>query len=279
MVERKREIRSAFLISRRVACWMLAGSLLVAAGTARSLWIDRFETDQSTAVLTPDTSASDEASGTGMIGGERDITVTRTSGVGVTAITSMGTFAYGHIAASEGMGTLVWDGPDGSPILDAIGLGGVDFTDGGLSSAISMSVLFDDFSAPLILTVYTDADNFSEATVMLPGGIPPDPQALLLVPFKNFTAVGGTGADFTDVGAFSITIDGSSTPALDVEIDSIQTTSTPEPSPAALLTGGLVVLAWLGRRTSVPTGRSPGTKRSLSEHQPEPAVHRSVAGA
>ena len=49
------------------------------------------------------------------------------------------------------------------------------------------------------------------------------------------------------VGAFAFSIDGSFTPALDVGRDSVETTAVPEPSPAVLLLGGFIALAWIRR--------------------------------
>jgi hypothetical protein len=230
--------------------WLLALGLLVHANAAQAFVIDSFETDQATSVFAPVGSASNWASGPGILGSERDVTLTLASGVGTTAIASAGEFAYGHIASSEGSATLTWDGSDASSSLDAIGLGGVDLTDAGASDGFVMSLLFNDFAASMVLTVYTDAANFSQATAPLPGGVPPDPQALLKVLFDDFVVAGGTGADFTDVGALSLEIDGSSTPALDVSLDYIETShvSVPEPSTAVSLLSALAAIAWSRRR-------------------------------
>ncbi|MFQ5415728.1 MAG: PEP-CTERM sorting domain-containing protein [Myxococcota bacterium] len=230
--------------------WVAVAGSLVIASTAQAISIDTFATDQSTIIFTPATTGSNQASGSGIVGGERDVTITLTSGVGVTGIASGGNYAYGHVAGSEGTISMVWDGIDGSSALNSTGLGGADFTDGGVSNGIALSVLFDDFPAPMTLTVYTDAGNVSQASVVLPGNIPPDPQMQFEVLFTDFSAIAGIGADFANVGAFVLDIDGSATAGLDVEIDSISTllVPIPEPTPAVLLAGGLVGFSWIRRR-------------------------------
>ena len=53
-------------------------------------------------------------------------------------------------------------------------------------------------------------------------------------------------ADFTDIGAFSLFIDGSSTSALDVELNYIS--AIPEPSTGALLLVGTLAIVLMRRR-------------------------------
>ena len=227
-------------------CLLSGLFLLAAVNGAHALLIDSFSTDQTLMAITPGISASSEASGSGILGGERDMEVTRTSGTGVTIAASEDKLTYGHIASSQGTALLVWDGADGDSALDPTGLGGLDFTESGLNSVVAIELLFNDFSAPITLTAYTDGSNYSTATLALPGNIPPDPQATLTVLFSDFSIAAGSGADFTDIGAFSLFIDGSSTPALDVELGSIAL--VPEPATGALLLVGLLVIFLMRRR-------------------------------
>lgn len=98
----------------------------------------------------------------------------------------------------------------------------------------------------MTLTAYTDGANFSTATVALPGSVPP--QQSLTVLFTDFAVAGGTGADFTNIGAFSLYIDGSATPALTVVLDSV----VPEPSTDSLLLFGILMLASIRRYRWAP---------------------------
>lgn len=252
---------SAARTGKRHHCILAALISLAVPVTARAVMIDDFSTTQTTAVFSPGTTASGQASGAGILGGERDMTVTRVSGVGVTMIASTGALSYGHTGSSEAMGLIVWDGPDASIVLDPTGLGGADFTDGGLSDVVAVSLSFNDFSTPIIFTAYTDAANFSTATVLSPGNIPPDPATVLTVAFADFVTAGGAGADFSNIGAFSLLIDGSAISALDLEILSVETNaaaSVPEPSTALLVGGGIVVLGRLRRRRLRWEARGPG---------------------
>lgn len=229
---------------------LMAATLAMVGDTAQALMIDDFSTAQTLTVVTPGTSATDETSGAGIAGGERDMEVTRSTGVGITMIATTGSLSYGHIAGSEGTGRIIWDGIDGDPLLNPTGLGGLDFTDGGASDAFGLSILLNDFAAPLTLIAYSDAANFSTATVLLPGNIPPDPLEILTILFTDFVPT-GSGADFANIGALELLIDGSAVSALDLELGFIQTLGTipvPEPSTSVLLLGGLLGIACTKRR-------------------------------
>jgi len=224
-------------------CVLLGGLVLLAgAEDARAILIDDFSTGQAAFVITPAGSGESRASGPGILGGEREMMLTLVPGfgsVGVGMSVSGDAMTYGHFASSQGTGRITWDGADGSSTLDPTGLGGVDFTNAGTEDRIGIPVLVNNLAATMTLIAYTDAVNYSTATVSLPGSVPP--QTPLSVLFTDFTAV-GTGADFTNIGAFSLFIDGSSTPGLTVGFATI-----PEPTTATLLLFGLLGVAKLRR--------------------------------
>jgi hypothetical protein len=220
-------------------CVVLAGLAVLAwAHDSEAILIDDFSTGQSLVLVTPATSASSQVSGPGILGGERDIVVTLASDFLITMIASGDSLTYGHVGSDGNTGLIVWDGPDNDPKLDPIGLGGVDFTMGGVDDEVGISLLASNILAPITLTAYTNADDFSTATVPLPGNVPP--QARLSVSFTDFVAdPGGSGADFTDIGAFSLYIDGNAAPGLAVRFGIVN----PEPSTATLLLLGILMLA------------------------------------
>ena len=144
-----------------------------------------------------------------VIGGARDIEVFNASGVGlVTAFVDdfndelrMGT------TGAEGSILIQYDGLDDDIVLDPGGLGGVALAGGlpgeppvpnsGLNVVAFAQLAGDD----LEIRIYTDAANFSTATIPVPsnGGS----FAQIFVPFSDFVVGGGaTGAaDFNNVGA------------------------------------------------------------------------------
>lgn len=208
------------------------GVLLACAEGAGALPIDDFSTAQTTLVmLTPGTSSS-QVSGAGILGGERDMFVTLDPGSALGSVTSLtvgggGDLNHWQMFGSLGTSLIVWDGPDDAPAIDYTGLGGLDFTSSGSQDRLEIPLLFNNLSAPLVLTAYTDANNFSTATVALPGGVPPLTDLIVL--YTDFVDAGPLGgANFTNIGAFSLFIDGSSIPALDVESAGIS--AIPEPA-------------------------------------------------
>jgi len=94
----------------------------------------------------------------------------------------------------------------------------------------------------MVLTAYTNGTDYSTATVLLPGGAPPQQRAIVL--FTSFVAdPGGAGADFTNIGAFSLYIDGSSTQGLTAGFSAVN----PEPSTATLLLFGILGIVTIRR--------------------------------
>jgi uncharacterized repeat protein (TIGR01451 family) len=211
---------------------VFAGALLAvpSQGAAQSITIDDFSTNQSALVLTfppAGTSASSSASGAGILGGERDLQINLTGGViagnQLTSAASTGSFTYSQDATITGNGMIQWDGADGSPALNATGLGGVDLTVGGTQDGLLMNVFVDDVPVNVVITVYTDAGNASAMTVALPGAIFASPTNFVL-PYSGFATTLGTGANFANVGAITLSL-GSITSAPDLVIDFLQTTA------------------------------------------------------
>lgn len=210
---------------------LLAALLAVpAAVTAQPITIDSFSTNQSALTLTyppAGTSASSSASGAGLLGGERDIEINLTAGViagnTMTATVSSGFFSYSQDATIAGSGEIQWDGADGSATLNPTGLGGIDLTAGGTQDALALNFAFDDLPVNVTIEVFTDAGNASSLTLPAPGLIFSSTNFVL--PYSAFTTTLGAGADFTDVGAITLTL-GSAVTAPDVVIDFLQTTST-----------------------------------------------------
>jgi uncharacterized repeat protein (TIGR01451 family) len=212
-----------------VVAALLAALIAPAPTMAQSIIIDDFSTNQAALTLTyppAGTSASSSASGSGILGGERDMQINLTGGViaGNTesAVVSSGFFSYSQDATIAGNSLLQWDGTDGSATLNPTGLGGVDLTAGGTQDAFLLNVFFDDLPVNSVITVYSDAGNASSFTLALPGLL--FSSTNFAIPYSSFATTLGTGADFTNVGAITLSV-GSTTTAPDLVIDFFQTTS------------------------------------------------------
>ena len=183
-------------------------------------------------------STSDVTSGAGIVGTERDMTLTVTAGPGVAQLfAGTGEFAHSCPASVSATSILTWDGIDGTSSLNPIGLGGVDMTDGGLSAALRLRVSHCDLPANIQFNVY-GATGSSTGTISVPPstGTPID----YALPYSSFTVISGAGADFANVGAIQMTIAGS--PALDLSLIVIDTIAIPEPTTLAAI-GALSVIA------------------------------------
>jgi uncharacterized repeat protein (TIGR01451 family) len=222
---------SGFSSRWSTAIWMFSALLAVpAAGAAQSITIDDFSTSQASLALTfppAGTTASSSASGAGILGGERDLQVNLTAGIiagnGMSATVSSGFYSYSQDATISGTSQMQWDNLDGAPTLNATGLGNIDLTAAGTQDALVLGVFFDDLPVNVSIQVFTDAGNSSTATIALPGLI--FSASSFVVPFSAFSTTLGAGADFTDVGAVTLTL-GSNVTAPDVVLDFLQTTAT-----------------------------------------------------
>jgi hypothetical protein len=224
-------------------------ALCVVTGEASAIVIDNFDVAQ-LVVAAPPSTVSDEVGGVTILGLERDVVAVADVGFGATVVV-VDEFGNGLMGYEQGWdngsGLLTWDGADSSILLDPVGLGGVDLTDLGLSDAFAIDIAFLDSDVTLELTVHTDGTNQSQWTMTVPASTP---TGVLWVSFSSFSNSGGTGADFSDVGAIELSIEGDM--GTDLQIDSLSTgLVTPIPEPQTFLLTGLGILTLLGRRRVV----------------------------
>ena len=119
---------------------------------------------------------------------------------------------------SIGQYTVTWDGSLGA--FDPEGLGGLDLTALDGAGFCLNDVFVDQPGGSITVRVYSDAANFSEATL---NNITPLSMQDFFVAFNgtgdaNFAPAGGTGADFTDVGAIQLIVTASQV-AMDGRLD------------------------------------------------------------
>jgi hypothetical protein len=156
---------------------------------------------------TPTASSAVDASET--VGGERDIRVTFTSGVQdleVEVIPASSTLAFSSGLDVIGSALLQYDGNDNdATTLAATGLGGITLNGGNSAAGLQLSTRGDQSGATVLIRIYSSAVNFSTTTFSIPN----QPAAEnLFVPFSSFVVGGGSGADFSSVGAIEVLING-----------------------------------------------------------------------
>jgi large repetitive protein len=123
-------------------------------------------------------------------------------------------------AASNGTFQVIWDGTATNPkAANPTGLNHVDLTQSGANTAIQFVVGADHDNASLVLKVYTDANNWSQATVPITNTGDGSATQAVNIPFSSFTVGAGSGANFANVGAVQLNINGVA--AVDAEIGSI----------------------------------------------------------
>lgn len=188
--------------------------------------IDSFSSAVPTAVAADPVGTTNAATAdllaTEVLGLERDFEVELTASPGgqtVTMTVAANKLSLNPSIQAQGRYTAVWDGNDNdATTIDFTGLGSVDLTDTGASAGIILeNVLADQAGGSATVRVYTDATNFSTRTINIPANAATD----LFFKFTDFTTGGGTGANFTDVGAIELEIN-STVDAMDGEADLIQ---------------------------------------------------------
>jgi hypothetical protein len=211
--------------------------LLVANAVAASFSLDTFDSGEQHIVVNPvTTTASGFVDGTGadVLGTERDVNMTWSSGAGEASI-GIDRFNSNVLAFSQDGGVsasaeIQWDGDDDdATTLDPLGLGNADLTGGATNDGFLFNIIFDDIGVDFTLDVYTSGADYSTYTVNLPGGAAGSPDSVaIFVLFTEFTVAGGSGADFTDVGALTLNILGVSAPGGDLTLELSEATSSRE---------------------------------------------------
>jgi len=231
--------------------------MLMAAGSAHALFIDSFDTSQS--LYDPPGSGQSnsgyvDTGGSDILGGQRDAQVKKLSGTTqVKLIVDAGgdsLLGYSQNSGVTGTSLLQWDGKDDDPVnLNPTGLGGVNFTQGGHDS-ILLRVVSDDWPVDLTFTAYTNANSWSKVTISLGGLIS---NQNIVIPYSSFVQGGAGPANFTNIGAFTLFINGYNQDT-DLRVDFIETT-TPIPEPSTLILlglGGLGMFGYIWTRRKKP---------------------------
>ena len=224
-------------ISRKISLLALAATAF-AAPTQASVVIDGFDVSQSI-TAPPTTFGFVDGATSSIIGGQRDVTVSRTRGAGGVQFSSNAipsALLFSTDFGTSGLAVIEYDGVDNSSAFNPIGLGGVDVTQSGVNKGVSITggadlpgatILFELFSAP------GQSSSFLFATPVDLSG-----STTSFIPFTSFT---GT-ADPTNLGALRVTLTNPNSADVELQLTAFTPPLATVPEPSAL---GLVVTAGL----------------------------------
>jgi large repetitive protein len=204
---------AASSLSNRVSS-LISISEQDAAGTEVGI-LDSFDETPQSVVVSVDggLTAGSSVAAPEALGGERELFAELTSELGSMSLDVNGVvpglLEFQSSPTAVGRLVATWDGPDGDPFqLDPEGLEGVDLTSGGAATTLSLRLGADQDGGQVLIRIFSDADNFSTATLAIPdtGGAATES---LTIHFSDFDVAEGTGADFANVGAVELEILGS----------------------------------------------------------------------
>ncbi len=130
-------------------------------------------------------------------------------------------FSFNSFAGALGGGVVTWDGGGAADQLDPTGLGGYDLTQDGTRFGIHFLQGADHAGGTIHLHVYTDGDNFSTFTRAIPETEGGEAVVATEIWFGDFETAAGQGADFENVGAIQMEIEG--VVAMDAQIKDLGT--------------------------------------------------------
>ena len=187
--------------------------------------IDSFITAQTVAANPPAPSSanSTETLANEGVDSERDIVTNLISGpsaasVEVNPFGLSDTLAYNANVGVAGSTTVTWDGVDGDATSNAVGLGGVDLTDGGENTGIILLIGAQVSGSTATIRLYQGNDtNFSDATISIPVTTDGRAESYEFIPFSDFTST----VSPTNVDVIELFMDSSAAGANDIELDII----------------------------------------------------------
>jgi hypothetical protein len=233
---------------------IIAGSvlLLVSAFSANASvikTIDDFSTSQGPISATLTTPGFSSVSGTGIIGGERDLLLevfADNFSQGATTNVAGNNFFFSSGSGVESQFTIQWDGVDGSSAINPFGLGGVDF--GTSSFSFITSVIESDLNAWFDVTFWSGAQGTSETVELpIPGVSAPGRDTFFLTDLFTFT-------DFTNVGAIQVRgnilspIDQLRQRSYDLQLSGVTAVEVGAPATLGVLSAGLLGLLVMRRK-------------------------------
>lgn len=239
---------------------LLAATAILGAGSAQAdpILIDRFTEEQDVGLIGIDDFIPDSSQvGTeDIIGDYRDIAVMGNADnfLETRVTVENGVLSFSNNTGTTGSAMIVWDGDDDdATVVDTDGLGGIDLTGGAWElDRILLEIISADLDGlELEFTIYDLDGGVSYLSRDFLAIDDPVTEAFL---FDNFNDVTPGGADFTNVGAIKLNIDG---PAeIDARFDMIEVGKeprrrVPEPLTSFWTFAGISALAGLSRKKKV----------------------------
>ncbi len=236
--------------SGSIAVFALTSSMALLAPHAHALTLlDNFTNAQTVSVTGVGTSSS-EIAASNALGGYRRLFVNHqvAADPGVDTITanvriSDSTFTYSSPSDNEGFAKIQYDATPGNTLV----------ANGGNFDLSLEKYLGGSYKADLLgyltLRLYSDAANYTEATLSLPSTIGvPGGYNPFQINFSSMTTI-GTGVDLAHVGSVELIFGGA--PDFDGNLRLLQFNNVPEPGSVAFaVTGSLTTLGLLRRRRS-----------------------------
>lgn len=240
---RKNRLKTAFIVG--------TVGLAAASSAPAALLIDGLTGPQSISIgpagSNPIT-ASGEANFAGAIGGSRLSSFTRTAGSGLVSSTiDSGILNFATGPADAAIASLSYDGNVNGSFDPSIGLGGIDLTQSGANNAITFAYRADLAGATVSVKVYSSTTDYSVGSFIISAtGFGAAPFVTGNIPFASMITGGGAGATLSSVRGIVLTIDGSATPSLDLQLQTVASDVVPEPATLGLTLGAAGMM--LGRR-------------------------------
>lgn len=199
-----------------------------ARGTA-SLTIDSFAEPSPPQTLQATNGSPDSSSESGLaaLGGTRDMFV-EVSGVGSTATVDLRSNQIPGFAdlvsafGTSGQGTITWDGDSDPLALSVTDLPATDLTSSGVATGIGVNIGAGSDNMLLTINIYSDLSNFSTVSLPIPNTGGASVEGVFASFVTDFTDT-GTGADFTDVRAITMTLDATAVVNSSIVVDVIRT--------------------------------------------------------
>lgn len=218
--------------------WVICAALLAAQpGRAAYVYVDTFTSPTQSLTVAFGGPGSDYSytNSSVAVGGEREALLVRTNtSTDVTSFIASSLtngITYGAPGSALGYARVIYDGVDGSngaASVNYAGLASLDLTDGGINDQFHIRGGAEINGGQFIITVYSTSNDYSVQTLAVPNvGTEAFQFTNFFFSFAGMTDF-GSGADFTDVNAIILELNGLSQAGVDMGLNLF--VAIPEPT-------------------------------------------------